>query len=103
MKILLTGGTGLLGRNIIECLLEGNHEITLLLRDPTKYKKHDKKITKVKGDVLNLDSILDAIEKCECVIHAAADTSQHHLNISDFKVNTQGTKNIVPSNKLQGG
>ena len=95
MKILLTGGTGLLGRNIIECLLEGNHEITLLLRDPTKYKKQDKKITKVKGDVLNLDSILDAIEKCECVIHAAADTSQHHLNILDFKVNTQGTKNIV--------
>ena len=95
MKILLTGGTGLLGRNIIECLLEGNHEITLLLRDPTKYNKQNEKITKVKGDVLNLKSILDAIGKCECVIHAAADTSQHHLNISDFKVNIQGTKNIV--------
>ena len=75
--------------------MEGNHEITLLLRDPTKYQKQDKKITKVKGDVLNMDSILGAIEKCECVIHAAADTSQHHLNISDFKVNNQGTKNIV--------
>ena len=60
MKILLTGGTGLLGRNIIECLLKGNHEVTLLLRDPTKYKKQDKKITKVKGDVLNLESILRA-------------------------------------------
>ena len=95
MKILLTGGTGLLGRNIIECLLEGNHEITLLLRNPTKYKKQDKKITKVKGDVLNMESILKAIEKCEFVIHAAADTSQHHLSISDFKVNIQGTKNIV--------
>ena len=95
MKILLTGGTGLLGRNIIECLLEGNHEITLLLRNPTKYKKQDKKITKVKGDVLNMESILKAIEKCEYVIHAAADTSQHHLNISDFRVNIQGTKNIV--------
>ena len=94
MKILLTGGTGLLG-SIIECLLEGNHEVTLLLRDPTKYKKQDKKITKVKGDVLNLESILRAIDKCEYVIHAAADTSQHHLNISDFKVNIQGTKNIV--------
>lgn len=95
MKILLTGGTGLLGRNIIECLLEGNHEITLLLRDPSKYKKQDKKITKVKGDVLNMESILKAIDKCEYVIHAAADTSQHHLNISDFRVNIQGTKNIV--------
>ena len=95
MKILLTGGTGLLGRNIIECLLEGNHEVTLLLRDPAKYKKQDEKITKVKGDVLNMESILRAIDKCEYVIHAAADTSQHHLNISDFKVNIQGTKNIV--------
>ena len=95
MKILLTGGTGLLGRNIIEGLLEGNHEVTLLLRDPAKYKKQDEKITKVKGDVLNMESILRAIDKCEYVIHAAADTSQHHLNISDFKVNIQGTKNIV--------
>ena len=95
MKILLTGGTGLLGRNIIECLLEGKHEVTLLLRDPAKYKKQDEKITKVKGDVLNMESILRAIDKCEYVIHAAADTSQHHLNISDFKVNIQGTKNIV--------
>ncbi len=95
MKILLTGGTGLLGRNIIEGLLEGNHEVTLLLRDPAKYKRQDEKITKVKGDVLNMESILRAIDKCEYVIHAAADTSQHHLNISDFKVNIQGTKNIV--------
>ena len=88
-----TGGTGLLGRNIIECLLEGNHEVTLLLRDPQN-KKQDKKITKVKGDV-KYGVHFESYWKCEYVIHAAADTSQHHLNISDFKVNIQGTKNIV--------
>tara|TARA_B100000683_G_scaffold231725_1_gene233404 strand:+ start:731 stop:1696 length:966 start_codon:yes stop_codon:yes gene_type:complete len=95
MKILVTGGTGLLGRNIILLLLKKGHEIVLLLRNPHKFNLKDEKIRIVKGDVLEILDIEKAIAGCDVVIHAAADTVQHHRSIDDYKVNTLGTKNIL--------
>ena len=95
MKILVTGGTGLLGRNIILMLQEQGHDIVLLLRNPHKFNIKDEKIRIVKGDVLKISDIEKAIAGCEVVIHAAADTVQNHSSIDDYKVNTLGTKNIL--------
>ena len=95
MKILVTGGTGLLGRNIILKLQEKGHQIVLLLRNPHKFNIKDEKIRIVKGDVLEISDIEKAIEGCDAVIHAAADTVQNHRSTDDYKVNTLGTKNIL--------
>ena len=95
MKILVTGGTGLLGRNIILLLLKKGHDIVLLLRNPHKFNLKNERIHIVKGDVLEISDVEKAIEGCDVVIHAAADTVQHHRSIDDYKVNTLGTKNIL--------
>ncbi|MGI4871566.1 MAG: TIGR01777 family oxidoreductase [Janthinobacterium lividum] len=36
MKILITGGTGLIGTRLAELLIDGGHEVGLLTRDPQK-------------------------------------------------------------------
>jgi uncharacterized protein YbjT (DUF2867 family) len=36
MKILITGGTGFIGRSLINLLLTHAHQITVLSRDPDK-------------------------------------------------------------------
>ena len=36
MKILITGGTGLIGQRLAELLIDGGHEVALLTRDPGK-------------------------------------------------------------------
>ena len=95
MKILVTGGTGLLGRNVILKLQEKGHRIVLLLRNPHKFNLKDEKIRIVKGDVLEISDIEKAIEGCDAVIHAAAETVQNHRSTDDYKVNTLGTKNIL--------
>ena len=95
MKILVTGGTGLLGRNIILLLLKKGHDIVLLLRNPHKLNLKDEKIRIVKGDVLEISDVEKATTGCDVVIHAAADTVQHHRSTDDYKVNTLGTKNIL--------
>ncbi len=95
MKILVTGGTGLLGRNVILLLLKKGHDIVLLLRNPHKFNLKNERIHIVKGDVLEISDVEKAIAGCDVVIHAAADTVQHHRSIDDYKVNTLGTKNIL--------
>ena len=99
MKILVTGGTGLLGRNITLKLQEKGHEIVLLLRNPHKFSIKDEKIRIVKGDILEISDIEKAIAGCDAVIHAAADTVQNHRSTDDYKVNTLGTKNILDACK----
>lgn len=48
--ILLTGGTGLIGRSIIARLLETNHAVTVLTREPDKvYRQWAKKVKAVTG------------------------------------------------------
>jgi uncharacterized protein (TIGR01777 family) len=36
MKILITGGTGMIGQRLAELLLDGGHEVALLTREPAK-------------------------------------------------------------------
>ena len=102
MKVLVTGGTGLLGRNIILILQEKGHDIVLLLRNPKKFSVKDEKIQIVGGDILEISDIEKAITDCDVVIHAAADTVQNHRSIDDYEVNTIGTKNILNACEKHG-
>ena len=39
MQILITGGTGLIGRHLIPCLLELGHQIIVVTRTPDKARQ----------------------------------------------------------------
>lgn len=63
MNILLTGGTGLIGRYLVPRLLELNHTVTLVTRDPQKARQHfGERVTYWKGlkDQTHLNTI-DAV------------------------------------------
>ena len=75
------------------------HDIVLLLGNPHKFNLKNERIHIVKGDVLEISDVEKAIAGCDVVIHAAADTVQHHRSIDDYKVNTLGTKNILSACK----
>ncbi|KAF0139218.1 MAG: nucleoside-diphosphate-sugar epimerase [Stygiobacter sp.] len=71
MKILVTGGSGFLGINLIRYLLDKNFEITSL--DTVEFDYPEKnRIEVIKGDIRNLESVRQAINKAEIVIHTAA-------------------------------
>ncbi len=71
MKILVTGGAGFLGINLIRYLLKKNYEVVSL--DLAKFDYPDVKdnIKIVTGDIRNEKDVLDAIEGCDIVIHSA--------------------------------
>jgi len=98
MKVLVTGGSGKVGKYIVADLLR-DHEVGVLdLRNPvgahTSYHR---------ADVLSLSSLTRAIEGYDAVIHLAG--IPHPLDLPGekvFQVNTIGTFNALEASALSG-
>jgi nucleoside-diphosphate-sugar epimerase len=75
-KILVTGGAGYVGSNLVPKLLEKGHEVVVL--DLYIYGKEvfddvrpNDKFTEVEGDIRDVDVVKKALQGCNAVIHLA--------------------------------
>jgi farnesol dehydrogenase len=71
MKILLTGGTGFLGRRIVAELFP-RHQLRLLVRRGSSRERFPADVEFAEGDVTDGPSLTRAVAGCDAVIHAAA-------------------------------
>jgi farnesol dehydrogenase len=71
MKILVTGGTGFLGRRIVSELAP-RHALRLLVRRGSSRERFPAGVEFAEGDVTDRSSLVRAIAGCDAVIHAAA-------------------------------
>lgn len=97
MKVLVTGANGLLATNTIIELLEQGYKVKGLVRNKSKFVYHQHpNLELFVGDITNLSDTELASKDCNYVIHAAANTNQNLLKLSDYlKVNVIGTENIL--------
>lgn len=106
---LITGATGLLGTHIMLELLQNGRQVRALKRPGSKLQiVHDvfefyapgknlhQQIEWVEGDVMDVESLLDAMAGVEYVYHTAAVVSYHRKDWDEmYKVNVHGTANVV--------
>jgi len=77
-KILITGGAGFIGSNLIEYFLKNNNEVICLDNLSTGHKKNIVEFLKhpnfqlLEGDIRHLDICKIAVRDCEYVFHHAA-------------------------------
>jgi len=77
-KILITGGAGFIGSNLIDYFLEKGHEVVCLDNLSTgfehniKHNFNNPNFTFIKGDIRNLDTCKKAVAGCDLVSHQAA-------------------------------
>ncbi len=65
---LVTGGTGLIGYNIISALLKRKRKVMALVRSPEKGKELlPPAVELIQGDITDKDSLTGAMESCEVV------------------------------------
>lgn len=93
--ILLTGGTGFLGRYILDDLLAHGHKVRMLVRNPAKLSPREG-VELVEGDLLDVMAIERAMEGVDKVIHSAATVTFWKKRWPEMKAaNVEGTANLV--------
>jgi dihydroflavonol-4-reductase len=101
MKVLVTGGTGLVGSHAVAAIARGGHELRLLVRRPDQVTVSlaplGVEVTDIAvGDVLDEDLVSRAIEGCEAVVHAAAVLSMHPRRAEEIRrTNARATELVL--------
>lgn len=72
MRILVTGGAGFLGINLIRYLIEKNHEIVSLDISDFDYADVKDKVKVIKGDIRNYTTVEEAMIGVDVIVHTAA-------------------------------
>jgi dihydroflavonol-4-reductase len=97
MRVLVTGGTGVVGRPLVERLVAEGAELRALARsEASAAALRELGAEPVRGDVLDPDALTAAMRGCELVYHAAGYNAFCLLDPSPmFEVNVRGSENIV--------
>jgi dihydroflavonol-4-reductase len=95
--VLVTGGTGFLGRAILERLLADGDGVKALARSKTSaLALGELGAEPVRGDVLDLEALASAMQGCVIVYHAAGANAFCVRDPSPmFEVNVRGSRNVV--------
>lgn len=75
MQITVFGATGRTGQHVVEQALSAGHDITILVRDPSKVKWQDLRLKVLAGNVQNAEQVEQAVAGAEAVISVLGPTT----------------------------
>lgn len=97
MNILVTGGTGFIGANLVAALLaRGDHVRVLRRATSSLVALEDLPVEHVLGDVLEPEAVARAVAGCDLVFHVAAVSSYWRAKRAQvYQVNVEGTRIVM--------
>ncbi|MEU3169704.1 NAD-dependent epimerase/dehydratase family protein [Streptosporangium sp. NPDC006930] len=101
MRVLVTGASGFVGSHAVAALLADGHEPLLLIRDPRKTREVlaavgvTEEIPLLAADIRDAAAVRDGLERCDAVIHAAAEIGVIGQAGDLDGTNVTGAKNVL--------
>jgi nucleoside-diphosphate-sugar epimerase len=103
MRAFVTGGSGFLGRNVIELLRARGHEVRALARSAASVAAIETAGAQaVRGDLDDQAALAAGMAGCEVVFHCAADTAQFGDFTRVAGVNVGGTERALAAARQSG-
>jgi len=104
MTTLIAGATGFLGSHIVKKLVKRGEKVKVLLRKTSNTSNIENiDFERVYGDILDGNSIKDALEGCDTLYHTAGLTSSKKADYKKMEdINIKGTINVL-SAALESG
>jgi NAD+-dependent farnesol dehydrogenase len=93
MKVLVTGGTGYLGRAVVSALASRGHDVVVFARSASRSGLPG---TAIDGDIRDRAAVERAAASCDAISHAAALVSIWRRRRADFDdINVGGLRNVL--------
>lgn len=94
-NVLVTGSSGFIGTNLVLELVKQEAIVTALDLPDTDWTKLPAGVKQVKADILSKSDLANVLENIEIVYHLAARTDLDGKSKDDYRVNFEGTLNVI--------
>ena len=95
MKVLVTGGTGVVGRSTVTALVQRGHVVQLLSRNARRdARQWSNGVHAVPANIAEAASIAGVADGCEVVLHLTSIVDESGPNTFE-RVNVEGTRNVI--------
>ena len=95
MKVLVTGGTGVIGVATITALLRRGHSVRLLSRHAPTEIGQWADVEAFPADITEPETLRGATDSCDVVLHIAGIVKEGPSELTYERVNLQGTSNLL--------
>jgi uncharacterized protein YbjT (DUF2867 family) len=103
MKVLVTGGTGVVGKGAVDQLLAAGHTVRLLSRHAAAdARQWASGVEPREGSVSSDDAVAGAAEGCDAVLHVAGIVSESPPESTFQAVNVEGTRRLAREARRAG-
>jgi len=107
-RVLVTGGSGFVGANLVTELLDRGHRVRSFDRAPSPLPAHPR-LEVIEGDICDQQTVAAAVDGIDTVIHTAAiidlmggGSVTEDYRQRSFAVNVTGTQNLVHAAQAAG-
>src|SRR5687768_8220790 len=103
MKVLVTGGTGVVGEGALTELLRAGHEVRLLSRGADDgAREWPKRVEAFPADITDPTGLRGAADGCDAVVHVTGIVEEDPPGATFEGVNVQGTANVLAEAERAG-